>query len=57
MPKKKRQESQKEQSARFQRDASALVEAGELNPIEADEAMNRMVRAGVRKRPESSDSG
>ena len=44
MPKKKRQETQEEQSARFKRDAQKLIDAGELNPIEADAAVDKLVR-------------
>lgn len=44
MPKKKRQESQAEQSARFKRDAQKLIDAGELNPTEADAAVDRLLR-------------
>jgi hypothetical protein len=52
MPKKAKPESPAEQSARFKRDAQELIDAGELNPTEADAALDRMVRAGVRdKRP------
>jgi len=44
MPKKKREETQEEQSARFKRDAQKLIDAGELNPTEADAAVDRLVR-------------
>jgi hypothetical protein len=43
MPKKKRQETQAEQSARFKRDAQKLIDAGELNPTEAAAALERLV--------------
>lgn len=43
MPKKKNQESQKEQSERFRQAVRDLVDAGELNPTEADEAFERLV--------------
>ena len=56
MPKKKSQETQAEQSARFKKAVLDLVAAGDLNPTEAAETMDRMVKAGARKRPESSDS-
>lgn len=36
MPKKKQQESQAEQSARFRKAVADMVAAGELNPTEAD---------------------
>jgi len=44
MPKKKRQESQAEQSARFKRDAQKLIDAGELNPTDAAAALENLVR-------------
>ena len=44
MPKKKRQESQAEQSERFKRDAQRLIDAGELNPTAAEEALDRLLR-------------
>lgn len=44
MPKKKRQETQAEQSKRFREHAQKLIEAGELNPIEAEAAVDRLVR-------------
>ena len=44
MPTKKNPESQKEQSERFKKTVADLVEAGELNPIEADKEMNRLVK-------------
>jgi polyhydroxyalkanoate synthesis regulator phasin len=44
MPKKKRHETQAEQSERFRRDARKLIEAGELNPTEAEAAVDRLVR-------------
>lgn len=44
MPTKKRHESQAKQSARFRSEAQKLIDAGELNPIEAEAAMDRLVR-------------
>ena len=43
MPKKK-PESDKEQSERFIRDAQRLIDAGELNPTEAEAALDKLVR-------------
>jgi len=43
MPKKKHHETQAAQSARFKRDAQKLIDAGELNPTEAAEALERIV--------------
>jgi hypothetical protein len=51
MPKKKHHETQAEQSARFKRDAQRLIDAGELNPTEADAALGRLLRAAARPKP------
>jgi polyhydroxyalkanoate synthesis regulator phasin len=48
MPKKKRHETQAEQSARFKRDAQKLVDAGELNLTEAEAAVERLVRRSAK---------
>jgi len=45
MPKKQRKETQAEQSARFKKEVERLIEAGELNPTEAEEALDKMVRS------------
>ena len=44
MPKKKRNEAPKEQSARFRAEVERLVAAGELSPTEADATFERLVR-------------
>jgi len=44
MPKKKKAETQEEQSARFRAEVERLVAAGELSPTEADEALDKIVR-------------
>jgi hypothetical protein len=44
MPKKARQESQKEQSDRFKADAQRLIDAGELSPTEAERVLEQLVR-------------
>lgn len=44
MPKKKRKETPEEQAARFQKEVERLVAAGELNPTEADAALEALVR-------------
>ena len=44
MPKKKRNESETEQSARFKAEVERLIAAGELSTDEADAALDRMVR-------------
>ena len=43
MPKKKRKETEEEQSARFKAEAQKLIDVGELNPTEADAALDRLV--------------
>ncbi len=43
MPKKKRQETQQEQSERFKQAVRDLVAAGELNPTDADAAFERIM--------------
>lgn len=48
MPKKKQKETQAEQSARFRAEVERLVAAGELNPTEANDALNLLVRKGAR---------
>ncbi len=45
MPKKKQTETQAEQSERFRRAVQELVDAGELNPTEADEQLDKLVRS------------
>jgi hypothetical protein len=47
MPKKKMPESQSEQSARFRAEVERLIAAGELNPTEADNMIDRLVRKAV----------
>lgn len=44
MPKKKNQETQKEQSERYINAVRDLIAAGELNPTEADRALDHLVR-------------
>jgi hypothetical protein len=50
VPKKKRIEPPDEQSKRFLEDAQRMIDAGELNPTEAEDGLDRMVKAGVAKR-------
>lgn len=52
MPRKKNPESQKEQSERFKKTVADLVAAGELNPTEADEAFENLVRRATRPPPQ-----
>lgn len=48
MPKKKRKETPEEQSARFHAEVERMIAAGELNPTEAGEALDRLVSASRR---------
>lgn len=48
MPKKKREDTQAEQSARFKAEVERLVAAGELSPTEADAAVDRLVTKSSR---------
>jgi hypothetical protein len=43
MPKKKSKETQEEQSARFRAEVERMIAAGELNPTEADEMLDRLI--------------
>jgi len=43
MPSKKWHESQANQSARFRSEVQRLIDAGELNPTEADAALRKVV--------------
>ena len=45
MPKKKREETQAEQSARFKADVQRLIDAGELNPTEAQTNFDMLINA------------
>ena len=49
MPKKMRTESAGEQSERFRAEIRRMIDAGELNPTEADERFERTVRAVASK--------
>ena len=44
MPKKKQKLTQKEQSERFKKAVQDMIDAGELNPTEADEAFERLIK-------------
>ena len=50
MPKKKKQETQEEQSERFRKAVQKLIEDGELNPTEADEAVDVMLNTASKLR-------
>ncbi len=44
MPKKKKEETQKEQSERFRKAVQDMIAAGELNPTEADAALDVLIQ-------------
>jgi hypothetical protein len=44
MPAKKKPESPMDQAARFRAEVARMIEAGELSPTEAEEALDRLVR-------------
>lgn len=44
MPKKKNPESPEDQSERFKREAQKLIDAGELDPIEAEKGLEGLVK-------------
>lgn len=56
MTKQKKKESQKEQSARFEKAVQDMINAGELNPTEADEAFERAMDRIVRVKSEQDDA-
>ena len=49
MPKKLNPETPEEQSKRFKREVERLIEAGELNPTEAEVALDNLVRRSAHK--------
>ena len=56
MPKKKNEESEKEQSQRFLDGVQELVDAGELNPTEADERFDSAVNSVLPKREKATNT-
>ncbi|MFT7359257.1 hypothetical protein [Parasphingorhabdus sp.] len=44
MAKQKRKETQKEQSERFKKAVQDMIDAGELNPTEAEAALDKLVQ-------------
>lgn len=51
MPTKKNPESQEEQSERFKQTVADLVDVGELNPTEADDAFERLLTRAAPSKP------
>ncbi len=50
MPKKKKQETQEEQSERFRAAVRQMIADGELNPTDADEAFDKLMGSVAPKR-------
>lgn len=50
MPKKKRKETQAEQSARFKAEVEKMIAAGELSPTEAGEALENLMKHTILER-------
>lgn len=48
MPKQKRKETQAEQSARFKAEVQKLIDAGELDPTEAENLLEKIVTRRAR---------
>ena len=46
MPKKQNKETPKQQAARFAAEVEKLIAVGELNPTDAEAALDRLVRKG-----------
>jgi polyhydroxyalkanoate synthesis regulator phasin len=55
MPKKKAGMTPEEQSQSFSDAVKRMIDAGELNPTEADAAMERVVRGAVTKKGDRED--
>lgn len=49
MPKQTKKETPKQQAERFRAEVERLIEAGELSPIEADAALDKLVRVAPSK--------
>ena len=54
MTKQKKKESQKDQSARFEKAVRDMIDAGELNPTEAEERFERLLERLEKPSPHSS---
>lgn len=53
MTKKQKKESQKEQSARFEKAVQDMIDAGELNPTEAGERLESFLHKSLNQKPET----
>jgi hypothetical protein len=57
MPSKKHHESQAKQSARFRSEAQKLIDAGELNPTEAEEGFEALLKRTAPAKTAKRSSG
>lgn len=57
MPKKKRNETPDDQSARFRAEVERLIEAGELSPTDADAALDHLVAKRARTQGSTKIAG
>lgn len=57
MPKKKKQETQEEQSERFRAAVRQMIADGELNPTDADRAFERAMGLVSKQSSPPSDGG
>lgn len=55
MPKRKEKFDQAAQSERFRKAAREMIDAGELNPIAGEKALDALVRSAKRTGPASND--
>ena len=55
MPKRKTKFDQTEQSERFRKAAQDMIDAGELNPIEGEKALDALVRNARKARTADCD--
>ena len=55
MPKKKSSETQEQQAERFKEAVRRMIDAGELDPTEADEAFERAMAGVVKQRKDWFD--
>lgn len=51
MPKKKHKESASKQAARFREETQKLIDAGELSPTDADDALDKILQPTPPRQP------
>jgi len=57
MPKKKQKETPEEQQKRFEAEIARMIEAGELDPADADAAFERAMGCVVKRQAEWFSAG